>query len=77
MATRVGTLPDLVEEGRTGLLVPIGDPDALADAIANLAETPENAETMGLAARKRVEERFTLDGVADAFEGLLTNLPRR
>lgn len=48
-----------VEHGRTGLLVPPGDPQAMADAIAELLADPDRARAMGEAGRKEVETRFT------------------
>jgi glycosyltransferase involved in cell wall biosynthesis len=48
-----------VEHGRTGLLVPPGDVDAMADAIGELLTDPVRAEEMGAAGRKEVEQRFT------------------
>jgi glycosyltransferase involved in cell wall biosynthesis len=48
-----------VEHGRTGLLVPPGDVDAMAEAIGELLADPVRAEEMGAAGRKEVEHRFT------------------
>lgn len=59
VATRVGGLPDLVEDGVTGLLIPPGDAAALADAIAALLADPARAEAMGRAARERWEESYS------------------
>jgi glycosyltransferase involved in cell wall biosynthesis len=58
-AAAVGCLPDLVEEGQTGLLVPPGDPQALARALARFLEQPSLAGRMGGAARRVFEERFS------------------
>ena len=60
VASSVGCLPDLVEEGVTGFLVPPGDPRALARALARFLERPVLAESMGAAARRAFEERFSL-----------------
>jgi glycosyltransferase involved in cell wall biosynthesis len=64
ICTRVGGLPELVVDGVTGFLVPPNDPAALAARISQLVSNPELARTMGRAARQRIEERFTWDGVA-------------
>ncbi len=64
VATRVGVLPDLVDDGRTGLLVPPGDPSALGEKIVYCAERPARTREMGRAARLRVLDRFTLDRCA-------------
>lgn len=52
-------LSDYVVHGETGLLVPPGDPGAMAAALAELLSDPERAAAMGRAGRARVEERFT------------------
>jgi glycosyltransferase involved in cell wall biosynthesis len=65
VATRVGGTPDVVEHGVTGLLVPPGDPRALADAILSLLSDPAKAEAFGRAARILVHHRFSLDGHVD------------
>jgi glycosyltransferase involved in cell wall biosynthesis len=64
ICTRVGGLPELVVDGVTGFLVPPNDPAALAARISQLLSQPELARTMGQASRRRIEERFTWDGVA-------------
>jgi glycosyltransferase involved in cell wall biosynthesis len=58
VATRTGGLPEVVREGETGLLVPPGDPQALADAIAGLAADPAGARAMAASGRADVERRF-------------------
>jgi glycosyltransferase involved in cell wall biosynthesis len=57
VASAVGGIPELVEDGRTGLLVPPGDPGALAGAVNRLVDRPEEAARMGTAAWARVRER--------------------
>ena len=64
ICTRVGGLPELVVDGVTGFLVPPNDPAALAARIAQLISQPELARAMGRAARRRIEEHFTWDAVA-------------
>lgn len=58
IATRVGGIPELIEDGVTGLLVPATDEPALAAAIAALLGDPARAAQLGTAARIRVAERF-------------------
>jgi glycosyltransferase involved in cell wall biosynthesis len=55
VASRVGGIPDLVEDGRTGLLVPPGDADALADALVRALSDRTLAERLGSAAHVAVE----------------------
>jgi glycosyltransferase involved in cell wall biosynthesis len=61
VCTAVGGLPEMIEEGVTGRLVPPRDPEALADGIVDVLSDPERARAMGRAARRRLEERFTLE----------------
>jgi glycosyltransferase involved in cell wall biosynthesis len=58
VATRVGGLPDLINEGQTGYLVPPGDAYAVAEAMLRLLHAPEIARHMGQAARARVKDGF-------------------
>jgi glycosyltransferase involved in cell wall biosynthesis len=67
VATRVGGVPEVLEEGRSGRLVPRDDPAALASAIATVLDAPD-AAAMGARGRARVETSFTLDGMVRAVE---------
>lgn len=60
VATNVGGIPEVVKEKETGLLVPPKDPEALAQVILTLLEDKEKAKNMGIAGRKRVEQKFTI-----------------
>ena len=71
VATRVGGVPEVVEEGRSGRLVPRDDPAALASAVASVLDAPD-AAAMGARGRARVEAAFTLDGMVRAVEGVYT-----
>ena len=66
IASRVGGLPEAVKDGETGLLVPTGDPAALAAAIGRLAADPMLAHRLGAQGATRVRTRFTMAGMADA-----------
>ena len=70
IATHVGGNADLVVHGQTGLLVPADSPDALAEALDNLASTPVRAAAMGRAGRARVEARFSLQGMVETYQAL-------
>jgi glycosyltransferase involved in cell wall biosynthesis len=60
VATRVGGIPELVEDGVTGLLVPPQDPRALHRALAQLLSNPELCERLGVSGQRRALERFTV-----------------
>jgi glycosyltransferase involved in cell wall biosynthesis len=56
VSTPVGFVPELIEDGVSGRLVPIGDPDALAKALADLLSDPAAATALGHAGQARVRE---------------------
>jgi glycosyltransferase involved in cell wall biosynthesis len=64
IATAVGGLPELVEAGRTGLLVPPDDARALSEAIAALLADPDRAREMGTCGLDLLERRFTWGAMA-------------
>ena len=61
VVTRVGGMPELVEDGVSGLVVPPGDPVALAGAIGELAADPRRCLGMGEQARRRIVEQFNTE----------------
>jgi glycosyltransferase involved in cell wall biosynthesis len=60
VASNVEGLPELVQEGETGLLVPSRDTDSMAEAVLSLAADPGRARDMGAAGRNRIEREFTI-----------------
>jgi len=60
VATKVGGVPEVVDDGITGSLVLPKNPNALAEAIITLLQNKEKAQRMGQAGRKRVEKMFSL-----------------
>jgi glycosyltransferase involved in cell wall biosynthesis len=76
VSTDVGGIAEVVAPGRTGLLVPPQSPGALAAAILELVNEPQRAVTMGLAARRRVEEKFDVRVVAAGYEDVYRRLLR-
>jgi len=66
IATTVGGLPDAVEDGVTGLLVPPADPPALARALVKLLSDPDEALRMGAQGRAAAEERYSWGPIAGA-----------
>jgi glycosyltransferase involved in cell wall biosynthesis len=67
VATQAGGLPEVVEDGVTGLLVPPGDGRSLAAAVQRLLEDAPLRRRMGEAGRRRVQELFTADKVVRAM----------
>jgi glycosyltransferase involved in cell wall biosynthesis len=65
VATAAGGIPEAVEDGVNGRLVPAGDPGALARALAGLLLDAPRREAMAAAGRRRFEERFTADRMVD------------
>jgi glycosyltransferase involved in cell wall biosynthesis len=64
VATRAGGIPEAVQDGIAGLLVPPRDPLALAEALGYLLRDPAQGKAMGLAGRQRVEQQFTVERMA-------------
>jgi glycosyltransferase involved in cell wall biosynthesis len=60
IGTRSGSLPEVVEEGKTGLLVPPNDPKALANAIETLSKDPRLRTAMADNCVERVKNHFTV-----------------
>lgn len=65
VGTRVGGIPVIIEEHKTGILVPPKDPKALAEAIDKLAGNPELAIAMGRASVDKVEREFSWSRIAE------------
>jgi glycosyltransferase involved in cell wall biosynthesis len=65
LATSVSAVPEVVEHGRTGLLVPPGDPASLAEAMGRLAGDGALRERLGAAGAERVERAFRLDAMVE------------
>jgi glycosyltransferase involved in cell wall biosynthesis len=76
VSTNVGGVPDVVTP-ESGLLAPIGDSDALADAIASLAADDERAAAMGAQARAHVAGRFSIGRLVHDMDALYQELLAR
>ena len=70
VATTVGGIPEFVSHGQTGLLVPPGDPAALAAAIRHLLHHPEQAELIGVQGREHVRGKFGIESIVRQHERL-------
>jgi glycosyltransferase involved in cell wall biosynthesis len=75
VASAISGIPELVEDGVTGLLVPPADPPALADALARLAADPELRARLGRAGRARVAAEYDLHANVAALAALIGRGP--
>jgi glycosyltransferase involved in cell wall biosynthesis len=71
IATPVSAIPELIEDGRTGLLVPPRDPAALAEAIVALARDPERRTKIARAGHDRVRAEFDTAPGLDRIAAML------
>jgi glycosyltransferase involved in cell wall biosynthesis len=75
-ATDVGSVRDIIEDGRTGRVVRPGDPAALAEAVSGLLADPARRAAMGRAAREEVLSRYSRDAMIDGYQDLIEELSR-
>ena len=68
VAFQVGGIPEVVESGKHGLLVPFGDTAALARAIESLIADPTRRAALGTAARERARTLFSADRIVARYE---------
>ncbi len=74
VATQGGGTPEIIEEGKTGYMVPPFDPIAMAERIQDLLDHRERAQTMGQAGYLRVKTHFNLQDMASRYYELYTQL---
>ncbi len=70
IATAGGGVPEIIEDGVSGVLVPMGDADAMAAAILRLANDADLRQKIGTAARQRIESHFTIERTARGVEAV-------
>jgi len=76
VSTRVGGIPEVVEDKESGLLVPPGDVAALAEALEALIKDEPRRRALGSAARARARERFSAEVIVPRYEALYRRLCR-
>jgi glycosyltransferase involved in cell wall biosynthesis len=76
VATAAGGIPEVVEDGVTGFLVPIRDPVALAEALFQVLADPKRRSQMASAGRQRYERLFTAERMVDETIGVFEELLR-
>lgn len=74
VSTFEGGIPDIIEENKTGFLVPKKNADALAEKLELLINNPELRKKMGEAGRVRYEKQFTLNKFEERLKGILTKI---
>jgi starch synthase len=70
IASRVGGIPDIIDDGVSGLLVPPADPQALADAIERVAGDPAFARRLAEAGREQLRTRFSWDVITAKWDAV-------
>jgi N-acetyl-alpha-D-glucosaminyl L-malate synthase BshA len=70
VSTDVGGIPEVTLSGKTGLLVPFGDADALARAVESLLKHPAQRRALGAAAKVRARKLFSADAIVPRYEAL-------
>lgn len=76
VATRAGGIPDAIQHGITGLLVPPGDSNALADALVSLLDDDPHRREMGQAAAQRVRATLAWDVIVARYEQVLEGVTK-
>jgi glycosyltransferase involved in cell wall biosynthesis len=71
IATHVSSLPEIIEDGKTGLLVPPRAPKLLADAMIALVDNPRLRSSMGKAGARKAEIAFSLSSMISGVESVL------
>jgi N-acetyl-alpha-D-glucosaminyl L-malate synthase BshA len=77
VATEVGGVPEVIEDGVTGVLTTPGNLNEMAEAILSIISEPEKAQRMGKAGRSRVLSRFSPGVIVPQYEALYRQLAKR
>jgi glycosyltransferase involved in cell wall biosynthesis len=72
IATGVQGVDEIIRDGENGILIPLDNPKAVADAILRLLNNPEERRRIGKAALETIEKEYTLDKMCAQYESLLT-----
>jgi glycosyltransferase involved in cell wall biosynthesis len=77
VTTRVGAHEEAITDGATGIFVPVGDPAALATALARLVSNPDERARLGAHGRALFLSRFSIDGYMRRLDGVYDSLGAR
>ena len=76
VSTGVGGIPEVVEDGESGLLVPVGDAQALAGSLESLIRDEARRRALGRAAQARAKKLFSAEVIVPRYEALYRRLCR-
>jgi glycosyltransferase involved in cell wall biosynthesis len=68
VATNIGGIPEVIENNVSGLLAPLGDVEAMAQAVKNLISSPPQRREMGRAAKARASQLFSAERIVSQYE---------
>ena len=74
VASAVGGIPDIIDDGETGMLVTPRSPEALAEAVESLLGSSERRQFMGATARAKVVPHFSLETMVQRIETIYEEL---
>jgi glycosyltransferase involved in cell wall biosynthesis len=74
VATRVGSIPEAIITGETGILIEKNDISALAQALQQLHDNPQQCQSLGERAREMAVRHFTVEAMTTSYENLWRNL---
>ncbi|GAF82874.1 unnamed protein product, partial [marine sediment metagenome] len=74
VATNIDGITEQITHGKNGILVPPKDPDAIAEAIIRVLADKESMKAMGLAARKKAEQEFSIEKMIMETEKVYSSL---
>ena len=74
IASNVGPVPEIIEDGKSGLLIRPRSPEALAKAIVQLAKNPKKSQSLGHQAQERVLKMFTIDQTIQKLQAVYTKV---
>jgi glycosyltransferase involved in cell wall biosynthesis len=77
VSTRVGGIAEVIQDGVSGVLVPPGEPEALADEVWRLMQDPERQCALGAAARRFIETDYSLEAATSRVERLYADVAAR
>jgi glycosyltransferase involved in cell wall biosynthesis len=74
VASRVGGLPEVLKDGENSVLIPPRNPAAFADAVSRLLNNPDEARQLGDAARRFIEQKYSLEAAAAKVQSVYSAL---